>query len=609
MKTIKNIDTSATPIHITEWSTIDWNKINEYVRRLRQRIFRAEQLGQQRKVRKLQRLMLRSKANLLLSIKKVTQVNKGKKTAGLDSITVLTPRERTSLFNALKDYSIKLIKPVPAKRIYILKKNGKQRPLGIPVIKDRIYQNIVKNSLEPQWESRFEATSYGFRPKRSTFDAIANIFTKLCQKTCRRQWIFEGDFKGCFDNLNHGHILAAIGNFPYNEVIYKWLKAGYVDENVFTDTEFGTPQGSVISPLLANIALHGIEEAIGVKYVYSDSDGYSLNADSPAIVRFADDFVILCQSEDKANSMFGKLKPYLLERGLTLAEDKTKITHVCDGFDFLGFNIRKYKTNNGMKLLIKPSKSSIKKATKTIKDKFNDLRGCPVGPLIIEINPIIRGIGNYWSSVVAKKTFCKIDNYVFLKMRKHIRQLHPNKSRKWKTAKYFKADYTGVSKQKIATDPHNPKNQLFKMSWIPIQRHVLIKFKNSPDDVTLEDYFAKRDEKEFSRFNALSKRKIAKNTCFKCRVCSQSLVGEEKLICNNIIPKELDGFDTYTNLELLHKSCYEQHQFLMEKYGGGKNLPKIREYFNYKNIEPSSKDGINLMKKQFKRFKYTNCSR
>lgn len=609
METINKIKMSAAPIRLTEWRAINWHKVNEYVRKLRQRIFRAEQLGQHRKVRKLQRLMLRSKANLLLSIRKVTQINRGKKTAGMDYFTATTPRERTKLFNTLKDYSIKLVKPLPARRLYILKKNGKYRPLGIPIIKDRIYQNIVKNSLEPQWEARFEASSYGFRPKRSPLDAISNLFIRLSRKTSCRQWIFEGDFKGCFDNLSHEHIMECISNFPSKEVIYKWLKAGYIDENVYNATDFGTPQGSVISPTLANIALHGMEKAIGVEYTYSASGGYLLKPSSPGLVKFADDFVILCHSQEEATSMYEKLAPYLSKRGLLLAQDKTRVTHINDGFDFLGFNLRKYKSKDGMKLLIKPSKSSVKKAMKSIKDKFQKFRGSPIGPLIMELNPLIRGTGNYWSSVVAKKTYGKIDKYIFIKMRKHINHIHPRKSKGWKTNKYFKADYTGISKQKLITDPHDNKNQLFMMSWIPIERHIMVKYKNSPDDVTLKTYYAKRDEKDFSRFNVLSKRKIAKNNSYKCRVCNQTLVGDEKIVCNNIVPKELGGQDLYANLELLHNSCFEQHQFLMHKYGGDKGFPKIREYFKSKKIELSSKEGICLMKKQFKRFKYTNCSR
>ncbi|WP_027628829.1 group II intron reverse transcriptase/maturase [Ruminiclostridium cellobioparum] len=602
MKTIKKFNTSAVSPHITNWNSVNWKKINEYVKKLRQRIFRAEQLGQKRKVRKLQRLMIRSKANLLLSIKRVTQLNKGKQTAGIDGSTVLTSEDRKKLYNQIKDYDIKYIRPKPVKRVYIPKKNGKMRPLGIPIIRDRIFQNIVKNALEPQWEAKFESTSYGFRPKRSAQDAITNLYLKL-HAGSTRQWIFEGDFKGCFDNLNHQYIMDCIAEFPAKYAINKWLKAGYVDNNSFCDTNVGTPQGGIVSPLLANIALHGMEEELGVSFYYDR--GHKLGRNSVGVIRYADDFVIICKTNKEAESMYQKLSPYLDKRGLTLAENKTKVTHISEGFDFLGFNLRQYKTKTKTVLLIKPSKDSVKKAKQVIKAVFKQLRGNPVKDIITQLNPIIRGLGNYWSGQASKVTYRIMDRYVWIKIKKHLKILHPKKSFKWIRKRYFKPDYTGVSKDRwLLTDPHDEMTQIFKMQWIPIIRHVLIKYRNSPDDASLRDYFDGRDKKEFILNNVLSRRKIAKRSNYKCRVCNQSLVDEEPLKINYVIPKLIGGDEKYDNYELLHQSCHRQHLQLLEKYGGGKTLTKVLNYFEKNGVEPNSQEGYKLMRKSFKRFKY-----
>ncbi len=349
MRNTSLIMKSTLPNNLT-WKQINWVHVYRHVEKLQQRIYRAESLGMKRKVRELQRLLMRSKSALLLSIKRITQINKGKKTAGVDGFTVLTDEERIRLYRKMIDYQINFHRPKPSHRTYIKKKNGKLRPLSIPTIKDRIYQNIAKMALEPQWEVRFEPTSYGFRPKRGCHDAIERIF-KCCSQR-KKRWIFEGDFKGCFDNLKHDYIMEQIKEFPGKTVTERWLKAGYVDNNVFNSTEKGSGQGSVISPLLANIALHGMEEHLGIKYKeYIRNNGYqcTYNRTRYVMTRYADDFVIMCKSKEDAEAIYDKLKPYLEVRGLELEPSKTRVVEITEGFDFLSFNARIYQTSTGEK--------------------------------------------------------------------------------------------------------------------------------------------------------------------------------------------------------------------------------------------------------------------
>ena len=487
----------------TNWKELQWKQIRKYVNRLQQRIYRAESLGNKRKTRQLQRLLMRSKAVLLLSIRRITQENKGRKTAGVDGITIQTDIERMNLYRKMCNRTIAYHNPKPSYRTYIKKKNGKLRPLSIPVIIDRIWQNVMKMALEPQWEYRFEPTSYGFRPERGCHDAIERIYKYLVFG--KRRWVFEGDFKGCFDNLNHSHILEQIKGIPNRKVIEKWLRAGYVDDGLFYSTKSGSGQGSVISPLLANVALHGMEKALGIKYyVNKRSDGYTwaVNPTAYAMTRYADDFVVMCNTKQQAESVYNKLKPYLAQRGLELEETKTKIVEVTKGFDFLGFNIRRYKTAKGEQLFIKPSKDSIKKSKRKISDITYQVRGHKVDVLIQKLNPVILGIANYWRPEVSTKAFADMDKHIVNVTYRFLRRTHRKKNNKWIRERYFREDYRGISANRwILSSPNQHNLQLMKMTWVHSKRNVLIKHDASPFNAELAKYFKDRKRKSRNQEN------------------------------------------------------------------------------------------------------------
>ena len=412
----------------TDWNSINWRKANRTVRNLRYRIFRATQEGNLKKVHSLQKLMLKSYSNRLVSVRRVAQINAGKNTPGIDKLVIKTPAARGRMVDTLASYFLWKAKPV--RRVYIPKANNRLRPLGIPVVIDRCLQAMVKNALEPAWEAKFEGSSYGFRPGRSCHDAIAKLFV-LARPNKTKKWILDADIPGAFDNISHEYLCNAIGPVPGRELIKQWLKAGYVEQEVFHATERGTPQGGVVSPLLANIALHGMEEAIGVKY---DSRGQLVG--KRAVVRYADDFVCFCETKEDAERVQGVLTAWLKERGLTLSEEKTRIVHLTEGFDFLGFNSRHYpapKTSRtGWKLLIKPSKESVQEMRTKLKGLWEKAHGTNAQTVLGKCNPVIRGWANYFRTAVAKEIFSSLDRWMFDKEDRYTRRMHPKKAKDWR---------------------------------------------------------------------------------------------------------------------------------------------------------------------------------
>jgi len=502
------------------WEQVDWRSHEEQVRRLRCRIFQAVKNGNLATARNLQRLMLRSWSNTLVSVRQVTQRNTGRKTAGVDGQVALTSHARAEVavqVHATRDSW----QPAPVRRVYIPKAGdtNKMRPLGIPVIMDRCHQARVRNALEPEWEARFEPRSYGFRPGRGCHDAIESLFQTLCGKA-KRVWILDADLAGAFDNIDHEHLLKTIGDFPARRMIAGWLRAGIFEVGQgFSPTEVGTPQGGVISPALLNIALHGLEEAAGVRYQTGRYAG-EVTSTSPTLTRYADDLVVCCHSRQQAEQVMTKLAAWLALRGLAFNEAKTRIVRLDQGgFEFLGFDLRRYP--NG-KLLIKPSAKAIKRFRERLAREFRALRGANVAAVLAKIVPITRGWVAYYRTVVSSRVFHALTNYLWKLTYKWASWSHPNKPKRWIIKRYF-GKFNKFRNDHWVFGDRDTGAYLTKPSWTDIVRHTLVKGGASRDDPELAGYWAQRRRKVKPPLDTYTVRLLSKQDG-RCTLCGENLL-------------------------------------------------------------------------------------
>ena len=540
------------------WQDIPWHKVERAVFKLQQRIYRASRHGDVKTVHKLQRLLMKSWYAKLLATRRVTQDNRGKRTAGVDGVKSLTPPQRLRLAQTLS------LSPQvqPVRRVWIPKpRTTEHRPLGIPVMADRAGQALAKLALEPEWEAKFEPNSYGFRPGRSCHDAIEAIYASINQQD---KYVFDADIEKCFDRICHQALLSKLRTFPaLRRTITAWLKAGVIDGEALFPTETGAPQGGVLSPLLMNVALHGLETAITMAFPAS-KDGHRWR---PRVIRFSDDLVVLHRDYHAIAQAQDIAACWLQEMGLTLKPSKTRIGHTLHpvegtaGFDFLGFHVRQYpvgstktgKTGQGIPLgfttRIKPAKAAQHKHLHQMHEEVRHRRASSQEGLIHRLNPIIRGWSNYYATVAAKRTFVRMDTGLFANLRRWAHRRHPDKSAWWISEKYWhprEGQWTFKTTDGI---------KLWRHSDTPIRRHTKVTGTRSPYDGDWV-YWATRlgRHPEIPRTWAT----LLKRQSGRCSWCGLYFKhGEDMVELDHIIPTSHGGDGKTTNLQLLHGHCHD----------------------------------------------------
>jgi RNA-directed DNA polymerase len=470
------------------WQRINWSQVDRDVRRLQVRIVKATEEGRWGKVKALQHLLTHSFSGRALAVRRVTG-NRGKRTPGVDGQTWTTPARKSSAMHELRQHGYR---PKPLRRVYIEKRGTtKKRPLGIPAMKDRAMQALYLLALVPVAETTGDECSYGFRPERSTADAIERCFRMLSQKGSA-EWILECDIVSCFDKISHDWLEQHV---PMERpILHKWLKAGFMDESVFYPTEEGTPQGGIASPVLANMTLDGLLRALREQFPKCLPGNKPLHRVN--LVRYADDLIVTADSKEVLElEVMPLVERFMGERGLELSKKKTTITHIEAGFDFLGQTIRKY----GGKLIIKPSKKRVLEFLREVRELIKANNGAPAGLLVAKLNPVIRGWARYHRHVVSSSTFAFVDHEIWNALWRWSLRRHPNKNRGWMRRKYFRS-YQGnhwvFTGQTVNAKGEKRDRRIFFAASIPIRRHVPVRGNANPFDPEWSAYFAARHDRK-----------------------------------------------------------------------------------------------------------------
>ncbi len=533
-----------------QWHGTQWYRCERNVRRLQARIVKATQEKRWGKVKALQRLLTHSFSGKALAVRRVTE-NQGKKTPGVDKVVWDTPEKKA---RAIRDLRQRGYHPQPLRRVYIPKSNGAQRPLSIPTMKDRAMQALYLLALQPVAETLADPHSYGFRPERCTADALVYCHILFAARK-GAEWALEGDIKSCFDKISHAWLLTHI---PIEkDILRKWLKAGYMEKNVLHATEEGTPQGGTISPVIANMALDGLSQHLQERFPRSKHG----NSPKVNLARYADDFSVTGASKELLEQEVKPLiETFMQERGLALSQEKTVITHIEDGFDFLGQQVRKYKNGS---VLTTPAKKNVKAFLKKVRGIIEKNKASSAGQLIEKLNPVIRGWAIYHRFGASSQTFSSVDHAIFNKLWRWAKRRHPKKNATWVKQKYFRTKgakhwvFTGE-----VTDEERNTTLVYLQRAIDvkIQRHTPIQGAANPFDPAWETYFEKRLDVKMER-NLAGKRRLLnlwKEQRGLCPMCNQKITKITGWHSHHLIWRSKGGTDSVENRVLLHPNCHRQ---------------------------------------------------